>query len=1101
MLDGGGGVPVSYAELDVTSNFTFLTGASHPEELVTRAADQGLAAIAIADTNSFAGIVRAHAAAEEVGVRLIIAVRLVLADGNSFIALPKDRDAYGRLCRLLTIGKRRTVKGACELHLKDLGDWLDGSIVLALTSDESALEVIRRAADQLYLALSPSYDGLDEWRFERRAELGEEMDLPLVATGNVLMHHGGRRRLADILTCIREHITVDQLGTQALLNGERRLKSPFEMHRLFKDYPGAVLNTVEIADRCRFSLDELKYEYPDEITDGQPPLERLRDLTEEGLERRYPDGVPLPVRAMVDREMSLIEKLDYARYFLTVHDVVDFARSRDILCQGRGSAANSVICYALGITSISPEIITMVFERFVSEARNEPPDIDVDFEHQRREEVIQHIYNKYGRHRAGICATVIHFRTRSAIREVGKAMGLSEDAITALSGQIWGWSSSGPETAKVSAAGLSLDDFRVRQTMDLIRQIIGFPRHLSQHVGGFVITKGRLDELVPVENAAMEDRTVIEWDKDDIDVLGMLKIDVLGLGMLSVIRRAFGLITDWKGTRYSLATLPQEDKAVYDQLCRGDTVGLFQVESRAQMAFLPRMRPKCFYDLVIEVAIIRPGPIQGEMVHPYLKRRRGEEPVIYPSEELEEVLKRTLGVPLFQEQAMQIAMVAAGFDGHEADGLRRALGAFRRVGSVSDFKDRFVSGCLERGYDRDFAERCFRQLEGFSGYGFPESHSASFALLVYASAWLRHHHPELYLCAILNSQPMGFYAPAQLVEDAREHGVEVRPVDVNYSAWDCVPEADGKGGLAVRLGFRIIKGFHEEEAGQLVMARGGGFGAIRDLWRRADLGQRALKKLAMADAFASLGINRRDALWHAKAIAPGGPLPLLERGNLDPPETDEPYEETGLPLLSHEEDVFEDFVSNRLSLKDHPVRLVRGQVPGQITLNTQLRDIPQDGFVTLLGAVITRQRPGTASGVIFITLKDETGSANVIVWNKTFEKFRTQVMQGRLLKIRGKIQKEGLVVHVIALSIEDWSHLFDDLGVADNEMIDMTWQSQDEAKRPQTDSREKAAEDHRHLASRRPGKGSGAPAQTPAQSPAMHPRAQAGKLFKSRDFR
>lgn len=1069
---------MSYAELNVTSNFTFLTGASHPEELVEKAKELGLAAISITDTNTFAGIVRAHAAGLEHGTRYVVGVRLKLESGEELLAYPKDRQAYGRLCRLLTEGKRRTVKGQCSLILDDVLRWGEGSLFIALgLSMESLKELSKLYPSSLFMGLSPAYDGSDEERFERQAALAKRFDLPLVATGNVLLHQASRRPLADILTCIRERCIIDNIGKRALLNSERRLKSPFEMHKLYKAYPEAIANALAVSNQCLFSLSELKYEYPEEIADGKKPLHRLKELADEGLKERYPDGVPLNVQAMVARELRLIEKLDYARYFLTVYDVVKFAREQGILCQGRGSAANSVLCYALGITSIGPDIITMVFERFVSEARNEPPDIDVDFEHERREEVIQHIYKKYGRHRAGICATVIHFRSKAAIREVGRAMGLSDDATTALSGQVWGWSEGSPKEERVAAAGLSLDDFRIRQTLSLIEEIIGFPRHLSQHVGGFVITKGRLDELVPVENAAMEDRTVIEWDKDDIDVLGMLKVDVLSLGMLTCIRKAYDLIKEWKGTAYSLATTPQEDPHVYEQLCAGDTTGLFQVESRAQMSFLPRMRPKCFYDLVIEVAIIRPGPIQGDMVHPYLRRRRGEEKVEYPSKELEEVLKRTLGVPLFQEQAMQIAMVAAGFDPSEADGLRRALGAFRRVGSVSDFKERFISGCIDNGYDQDFAERCFRQLEGFSGYGFPESHAASFALLVYASAWLRHHHPEVYCCAILNSQPMGFYAPAQLVADARRHGVEVRPVDINASTWDCSLEPGSNGDLAVRLGFRMIKGFKEDDARWLTAARANGYGDVASIRKRAGISRAALEKLAMADAFTSLGVSRRDALWYAKAVDDGSPMPLL-----DDPNMSEPLLPTNLPTLTHAEDVFDDFISTRLSLKDHPVRLVRPQAGINITNNDALRDAPENGRVTVLGAVITRQRPATASGVVFITLEDETGSANLVVWKNTFSKYRTQVMQGRLLKVTGKVQREGRVIHVISEHIEDLSYLFDELGEVDGS-IDMTWSSADEVKRQIPDSRQTSRFKNK---------------ATPAS--AMHPRQQATKLFVSRDF-
>ncbi|MEM9495079.1 MAG: error-prone DNA polymerase [Pseudomonadota bacterium] len=1084
------------------SNFTFLTGASHAEELVQRAGELGLAAIAVADQNSFAGVVRAYAEARDEGVKHIVATRLVLEDGTTLLAYPKDRAAYGRLCRLLTKGKLRAKKGSCTLHMKDVLAWAKGSILVAVHARLNDLRTLaKRFPGDVYQGLVPFYDGGDVRRFAARASDAAQAGASLVALGNVIMHRAARRPLADVLTCIREKCTIDNIGTRALLNAERRLKSPFEMCKLFGAYPESVVNTVAIANQCRFCLSELKYEYPEEITGGMAPLERLRQLTDEGLTRRYPDGVPLRVQAMVGREFALIDKLDYARYFLTVHDVVAFARSRGILCQGRGSAANSVICYALGITSVGPDVISMVFERFVSEVRNEPPDIDVDFEHERREEVIQHIYKTYGRHRAGICATVVHYRTKRAIREVGKAMGLTDDALSALSAQVWGWSEGALADARVEAAGLDKSDDRIRITLALIKEIIGFPRHLSQHVGGFVITRGRLDELTPVENAAMEDRTVIEWDKDDIDVIGMLKVDVLSLGMLTCIRKAFDLIAEWKGTRYDLATVPQDDPDVYGQLCEGDSLGLFQVESRAQMTFLPRMRPQCLYDLVIEVAIIRPGPIQGDMVHPYLRRRRGEEKVTYPSKELEEVLKRTLGVPLFQEQAMQIAMVAAGFDASEADALRRALGAFRRVGTVADFKDRFIDGALARGYERDFAERCFKQLEGFSGYGFPESHAASFAILVYASAWLRHHHPEVYACAILNSQPMGFYAPAQLIGDARRHGVDVRPVDVNASTFDCSLEPDNKGGLALRLGLRLIKGFKEDDATWLVAARGNGYRDIASVAARAGLLKPALEKLAMADAFSSLGMSRRDALWRAKAVDDGAPMPLLHGAFCDEGEgapDDMPIEATGLPVLSHAEDVFEDYITMRLSLKDHPVRLVRDAAGGNaITRNGALRDVPNGAYVTVLGAVITRQRPATASGVIFVTLEDETGSANVVVWKSTFEKYRTQVMQGRLLRVRGKVQKEGRVIHVVAGVIEDFSILFDLLGERDGVSagkrlragIDMAHGPADEAKRPVQPSNGPTARPR-------------TPVRLPAQVPstARHPRQQAKKLFISRDF-
>ncbi len=1089
---------MSYAELSITTNFTFLTGASHPHEYMVRAAELGLGAVAVTDTNTFAGIVRAHAAAKELGIKFIVGVRLVLQDGPDILALPKTREGYARLCRLLTVGKRRTTKGQCELYLKDVMEWSEGSVLIISGELKGQVRrLIKSHKDEIYLGMAPHYDGQDHVHFAARAKLAQKYHLPLVALGNVLMHKGARRRLADILSCIREHTTIDNLGRLALPNSERRLKSEFEMRRLFSDYPEAVTATGHIARACTFSLDELKYEYPDEITNGLAPNDRLKQLTKAGLKWRYPDGVPLKVQAMVEKELRVIADLDYARYFLTVYDVVQFAREQNILCQGRGSAANSVVCYALGITEASPETISMVFERFISEVRNEPPDIDVDFEHERREEVIQHIYQKYGRHRAGICSTVSHFRSRAAVREVGKAMGLSEDVITAISSQVWGWSTKKISEERVTSAGLDLTDPRLKQTFELTHEIMGFPRHLSQHVGGFVITRGRLDELCPVENAAMDERTVIEWDKDDIDVLGMLKVDVLALGMLTCLRKGFELLRSWKGLDYTLATLPQEDPQVYDMLCIADTVGVFQVESRAQMNFLPRMRPRCFYDLVIEVAIIRPGPIQGDMVHPYIKRRRGEEPVVFPSKELEPVLGKTLGVPLFQEQAMQIASVAAGFSPSEADQLRRALGTFRGDGTVVRFKNRFIQGCLDNGYDLNFAEAVFRQLEGFSGYGFPESHAASFALLVYASSWMKCHHPEVFCCAILNSQPLGFYAPAQLVRDAREHGVEVLPICAERSYWDNVLEPVGNGMLAVRLGFRQIKGFKEEDGLWMAAARGNGYQSIDAIWRRAGLTRRALSKLAEADAFSEYGLSRRDALWAVKGLGGEKPLPLFEgRG--------EGHEElpANLPPMSLPEHVFADYVATRLTLRAHPVALLSDQL-GRRLRNEAIRDTPDGQWISVAGLVITRQRPGTASGVIFITLEDESGVANVVVWPKTFETHRKIVMGGRLIKVSGKLQREGIVTHLIAHKIEDMSWRLDTLADPDvyGDTIEPTRFNADEAKNPIPLSdkvmTDKSPRDSVPTKQKPP---PGDITKYYAASGARHPREQAKKLFPSRDF-
>ncbi len=966
-----------FAELSITSNFTFLTGGSHAEEYVRRAAFLGMPALALADENSVAGVVRAHVAAREVarqvrlrrafddehgligpprpaGIpkpasasihtapRLIPAARLVLEDGFVLTAIPRDRAAWGRLCRLITLGRRRAEKGRCLIRMGDVLDWGEGMELILHPPSRAqtgpggaddwarqARRLTRRFAGMMSLMLAPRYDGRDGARFDRLAALAADLGLPTVASAAPIMHHGRRRRLVDVLSAIREGVRVDNLGRLAQPNAERRLRSETEMLHLLRGHRDAVHRSGEIAARCGFSLDTLRYEYPSEIADDETPSERLARLARAGLRDRYPAGAPARVEKMLAHELALIAKLKYEPYFLTVNDIVAFARSRGILCQGRGSAANSVTCWCLGVTSVSPEIGTMVFERFVSEARDEPPDIDVDFEHERREEVIQHIYERYGRHRAGLCATVIHYRGKRAIREVGRAMGLSEDTIASMSSQIWGWGGGGLRDDRLREIGLDPGDRRLMQVMQLCDEIQGFPRHLSQHVGGFIITEGRLDELVPVENASMEDRTVICWDKDDIDALGILKVDVLGLGMLTCIRKAFTLMEQHLQLDYTLSSLPPEDPAVYDMLCRADSLGVFQVESRAQMNFLPRMRPRQFYDLVIQVAIIRPGPIQGDMVHPFIRRRNGEEPVTLPSDALGEVLGKTLGVPLFQEQAMQIAIIGAGFSAEEADRLRRSLATFKKHGSVSEFRDRFIKGMLKNGYEGDFAERCFSQIEGFGSYGFPESHAASFALLVYASAWLKRHHPGIFACALLNAQPMGFYAPAQIVRDAREHGVAVRPVCINASFWDNVMEPDGKGGLALRLGFRQIRGMGEEESGWITAARGNGYVTLEDVWRRAGTPPKLIVRLAEADAFAALGLTRRAALWAAKAITADRPLPLFA-GDLDGEGIAEPP--VALPRMSLGEEVVEDYVATRLTLRAHPMALLRARLtpsPGQ----------------------------------------------------------------------------------------------------------------------------------------------------------------------------
>ena len=962
-----------WAELQACSNFTFLTGGSHPEEYMDRAAFLGLSAVAIADVNSVAGIVRAHTRGREIkrmvaerqafdhrigligppvplGLkrstsaqiynmpRLLPAAKIVLRDGFTATLLPKSRLGWGRLCRLISRGRLRVEKGTCDIGFEDLLEFGGDQLILlhappsqkAPVVADSWLLLARRLIchfpQDVMLLLAPVYDGQDVARFVNMAAFSRELSAPLVASAAPVMHHGSRRRLTDVLTAIRLGVQVDNLGRAAQPNAEQRLRSATEAATLFHAYPEALMQTARILERLHFSLDALRYEYPSELTGDETPADRLRRLAYDGLEWRYPNGASEKVERLIEHELSLISKLEFEPYFLTVHDIVAFARSRGILCQGRGSAANSVVCYCLGVTSVSPEVCTMVFERFVSEARNEPPDIDVDFEHERREEVIQYIYARYGRHRAGLCATVVHYRGKRAIREVGRAMCLSEDTIGALSSQLWSFFSTEGEAARMIEIGLDPNDPHLRQTMALIYEVIGFPRHLSQHVGGFIVTDGRLDELVPIENATMEGRTVICWDKDDIDSLGILKVDILALGMLTCIRKAFDLIAVHHGVNYSLATLPPEDPAVYDMLCRADTLGVFQVESRAQMNFLPRMRPRTFYDLVIEVAIIRPGPIQGDMVHPYIRRRNGEEAVSFPSDALGTVLGKTLGVPLFQEQAMQIAIVGAGFTPDQADRLRRSLTTFKKHGNVSEFQSLFMRGMLRNGYEEQFSARCFAQIEGFGSYGFPESHAASFALLVYASSWLKYHHPGIFACALLNSQPMGFYAPAQIVRDARTHGVPVRPICINASYWDNVIEPDGTGGLAIRLGFRQIKSMSEDEVAWLTAARGNGYRDVEAVWQKAGLSPKMIQVLAEADAFKGLGLSRRTALWAAKAITADRPLPLFSQdlGGEGIVEA-----QVHLPEMTEGEEVVEDYVSMRLTLRSHPVALIRHRLtPG-----------------------------------------------------------------------------------------------------------------------------------------------------------------------------
>ncbi len=1051
------------AELQIATNFSFLHGASHAAELALRAAALGYEAIGIADRNTLAGIVRAYDGCNLAKIRLVVGCRLDLQDAPSLLCYPQDRAAYGRLCSMLTLGKRRTEKGKCLLTYQDVLDHRLGQHLVALAPealDAHFAAFLKRlrgdAGGNAYLAASHLYRGDDVKRIRQLAELAADCHLPLIATNDVLYHVPERRPLQDVMTCIREHVTIDEAGFRLLANAERHLKSPDEMRRLFRRWPEALENAARLADACRFSLAELQYDYPSEpVPEGLTPQQHLEQLTWAGAAGRYPDGVPDKVRDTLQQELKLIAGLNYAPYFLTVQDIVRFAESQNILCQGRGSAANSVVCYCLGITAVDPTKVDLLFERFVSAERNEPPDIDVDFEHERREEVIQYIYGKYGRARAGLAATVICYRPKSAMREVGKVFGLSEDVLNRLSKAIWGWGEDSIVQDHIREAGLDPRDHRLGRTIQLARELIGFPRHLSQHVGGFVITRGKLCESVPIENAAMEDRTVIEWDKDDLDTLRMLKIDVLALGMLTCIRKGFELLERHKGEKFSLATVPPEQPDVYDMLCKADSVGVFQVESRAQMTMLPRLQPRKFYDLVVEVAIVRPGPIQGDMVHPYLRRRLGQEPETYPKEELRAVLHKTFGVPLFQEQAMRIAIVAAGFTPSESDQLRRAMATFRKVGTIHTLRAKFIDGMTTRGYEKDFAERCFNQIEGFGEYGFPESHAASFALLVYVSAWMKCRYPAVFACAILNAQPMGFYAPAQLVRDARDHGVEVRPVDVNASEWDHTLEPTGKNGLALRLGFRGISGCRAKDAKRLLAARGNGYRTLHELWRKSGLGPAALETLAKADAFGSLGLDRRRALWQIHALGEGQ-LPLFDGDLTAAPDRGWPSHvpvedlEAPLPGMNLGEHVVEDYSALGLSLRAHPVKLLRHRLqPLGIVPSRDLAAARNDGRIKVAGLVLVRQRPGTASGVIFMTLEDETGVANIVVWPKVFEEFRRVVLTSRLIAIEGKLQREGLVIHVIADKVADLSHLLNDLGREDGKW-DRAIAHADEVKRTVT---------------------------------------------------
>jgi len=1025
---------MSYAELQVTSNFSFLRGGSHPEELAEQAAAYGYTAIAITDRNTVAGLVRAHIAAKRHGVRFIPACRLDLADGPSLLAYPTSKNGWERLCKLLTTGNLRTEKGKCELYVRDVFACAEDLKFILIPPDtlnehfdfdgsfKKSIDEYKQVIGQhLYVAAACTYTGDDAKRLFRISQL----NIPMVATNDVHYHSDSRRQLQDVLTCVREKCTIHTAGFRLNKNAERFLKPVSEMQRLFRLYPEAIARSVEIADACKFSLDDLKYIYPEEITtEGRTPQEELIYLTWKGARERFHAGIPDKIRATIEFELEFIERKNYAAYFLTVHDLVRFARSKDILCQGRGSAANSVVCYCLGVTSVDPSRFNLLFARFMSDARNEPPDIDVDFEHERREEVIQYIYDKYGRDRAGIVATVTQERYKGAIRDVGKAMGLSADTISRLSGTVWSYSSETFDRERIIANGLNPDDRQLAKVLELTDQLIGFPRQLGQHTGGFVITQYKLTNLCPILNARMENRTCIEWNKDDIEALGFMKIDVLALGMLTCIRKAFDLVQQHYGTHLTLANIPQDVTGVYDMICDADTVGVFQIESRAQMSMLPRLKPREFYDLVIEVAIVRPGPIQGDMVHPYLRRRDGKEPVEFPSEALRGILGRTKGVPLFQEQAMEIAIVAADFTHTEADELRRSMATFKAKGKVSVLREKLVAGMMKNGYTEEFAGRVFKQIEGFGSYGFPESHAISFALLAYISSYLKWRYPDVFAAALLNSQPMGFYQPAQIVIDAQRHGVDVLPADVNHSAWDNTLTGFTGTSYALRLGFRQIKGMNEESAHAIVAARNQPYTSMQQL-QDAGVPQEAIEKLADADAFRSLGMDRRNAWWEVPALqdAPTG----IYQGQYSESATEPQMQ---LPFMPSAEHVFEDYAVTGLSLKAHPVSFVREKLLMLgITSTADLSTAGDGATVKVAGLILVRQRPGTASGICFITIEDERGIANLVVFRKLFDKYRKEILQSKLLMVEGKVQVEGKVIHVVVQRCVNLNKLFADIPI------------------------------------------------------------------------
>ncbi len=1038
-----------YAELQATSNFSFLRGASHPWELVAGADALGMEAIGVCDRNSLAGVVRAWSAMKDLNksgakIRALTGCRLDFADGSpSLLVYPSDREAYGRLTRLLTVGQLREKKGACELRWRDFLDHSEGQLALVVPPDhldEAFERDLMRIGGELrgsvWLAAARRYGPRDLKRLSQLSALAQRSGAPMVAANDVLYHGPERRMLQDVLTCIRETCTIQDAGLRLQANAERHLKSPTEMARLFARFPGAVERSAEIAERIEFDLGQLRYEYPDEpVPPGDTAIHHLRRLAWRGAQTRFEGGMRQKERRTIKRELDLIEKLDYANYFLTVHDIVAWARSQDILCQGRGSAANSCVCFCLGVTAVDPtkDDQDLLFSRFISERRNEPPDIDVDFEHERREEVMQYVYRRYTRDRAAIVATVIHYRPRMAIRQVGKALGLTEDVTATLANTVWGsWGDSVPDE-HIRQTGIDPDAPEIRRATALAQQLLGFPRHLSQHVGGYVLTQRRLDETVPIGNAAMKNRTFIEWDKDDIDAIGLMKVDVLALGMLTALRKSFDMLPPLPDGRRitDVAHVPQGDEAVYDMLCEADSIGVFQVESRAQMSMLPRLKPRKFYDLVVEVAIVRPGPIQGDMVHPYLRRRNKQEEIEYPApspehgpkDELRHVLGKTFGVPLFQEQAMRLAIDAAKFSEDDADGLRRSMATFRADGRLWTYREMFIEGMAGRGYERDFAERCFKQIEGFGSYGFPESHAISFAILVYVSAWVKWHYPEAFCASLLNSQPMGFYQPAQLVRDAREHGVEVRPPDVSFSDWDCTLEEKDDPRMRrrpLRLGLRQIKGFKKEEAETFMRARAAGLSTLEDFVLRAGLSRRGLELLAEADAFRSLGVDRRQALWAVKGLSPDinaeKTAPLLTRQSLKEAQVQ-------LPFMSPPKAVAEDYRTTSLSLRNHPVVFFREDLARmQAVPCSALKTLRNGRRVSVGGLVLVRQRPGTAKGVVFMTLEDETGIANIVVWKDAFDANRRLVMSSSFLVVHGQVQSAENVTHLVAERFTDLSY-------------------------------------------------------------------------------